>query len=307
MTRYVGGRMKIAFIGLGKMGLPMVENLAKHQDNVFAYDASEEIREQIKKNCENRFELIDDLNELQDIDIAILMLPNGIIVKECLLGVEGCQGLIEKLNKNAIVIDMSSSSPLDTEELKLSLQDHQLNLVDAPVSGSVPKAKKGTLAIMVGGDKEIIEKIEPVLKTMGEKLFYTGKTGSAHTMKALNNYVYAAGLLATSEALLMAKELDIDLSIFADVLNASSGKNVATETKVKQHMLTEGDFKGGFSLALMAKDLRIAYELKEKLGFAPSQLKLCHETWQDALKGLHSSADNLEIYHALEEQYLDRK
>src|SRR5699024_3392051 len=102
--------------------------------------------------------------------------------------------------------------------------------------------------------------------------------------------------LAASEALLMGEALGLDLETFVDVLNVSSGRNVATETKVKQHMLEGGDFKAGFSLALMAKDLGITHGLIDTLGFTPPQLDLCFKTWQDAIKSMPATADNTEIF-----------
>lgn len=121
-------------------------------------------------------------------------------------------------------------------------------------------------------------------------------------MKALNNYVYAAGLLAASEALLLGKALDLNLETLIDVMNVSSGRNVATETKLKQHMLEGGDFKAGFGLHLMAKDLSIAHGLNVHAGFAPPQLSLCHELWQEACQNMPTASDNTEIYRFLEKK-----
>lgn len=292
--------MKIGFVGLGTMGQPMVKNLSKQFD-VHAFDNAQEAIKDIRNNHQaNSLTLLNSLEELQNIDVLILMLPNGKIVRDCILG---SPGALKGLSQNAIVIDMSSSSPLDTINLDAELKKSGVTLLDAPVSGSVQKAVNGTLSIMVGGDASAIEKVTPILKTMGSVIIPTGKTGSAHGMKALNNYVYAAGLFAVSEALLMAKKLDLDLEKFTDILNASSGRNVASETKIKQHMLKNGDFKGGFGLHLMAKDLGISYGLTEKLDFTPSLLNLCFHTWQEATKNFPPDADNLEIYHHLQNEY----
>ena len=105
---------------------------------------------------------------------------------------------------------------------------------------------------MAGGDAADLERARPLLSRMGATLIPTGAVGSAHAMKALNNYVYAAGLLAASEALLIARRMGLDLDVFTDVLNASSGRNVATETKLRQ-FIVPGSYAGGFALALMAR------------------------------------------------------
>ncbi|AHG65445.1 NAD(P)-dependent oxidoreductase [Advenella mimigardefordensis] len=288
--------MKIGFVGLGKMGLPMMQNLSEKFE-VQAFDGNPQARAAIREAQNgSTYALLDSLDELVDIDILILMLPNGRIVQDCVLPLCEREGA---LSKDAVVIDMSSSSPLDTLELHKKLAQTGIALLDAPVSGSVQKAKNGTLAIMVGGETSVLERVRPALEAMGTAIIPTGKAGSAHSMKTLNNYVYAAGLMAVSEALIVAEKLDLDLEKFTDVLNASSGRNVATETKVRQHMLKGGDFSGGFGLHLMAKDLGISHDLAQQLSLSPGLLGLCFQTWQSAIKTAPAQADNLEIHHHL--------
>lgn len=278
------------------MGLPMMQNLSEKFE-VQAFDANPQARAAIRQaQNESTYVVLDSLNELVDIDILILMLPNGRVVQDCVLSLCEREGA---LKGNAVVIDMSSSSPLDTLELHRQLDPKGIALLDAPVSGSVQKAKSGTLAIMVGGEASTLQRVRPVLEAMGSEIIPTGKAGSAHSMKTLNNYVYAAGLMAVSEALIVAEKLDLDLEKFTDVLNASSGRNVATETKVRQHMLKDGDFSGGFGLHLMAKDLGISHDLARQLGVNPGLLGLCFDTWQAAIKTAPAQADNLEIHHHL--------
>lgn len=290
--------MKIGFIGLGAMGLPMCRNLARRYPETGAYDLSAETRTHARAEG---LAVADSLQELGDLDIVITMLPNGAAVRSSILGGAGMPPLIPAaLNPGGIVIDMSSSSPLDTASLAKDLERHGVELADAPVSGSVLKATDGTLSIMLGASNTVAERIEPILRAMGATIIRTGDVGTAHAMKALNNYVYAAGLMAASEALIMGKALGLDMEKFVDVLNSSSGRNVATETKLRQHMLEGGDFKGGFALHLMAKDLGITYGLHEHLGFLPQQLKLCYETWSAACADLDKTTDNLEIARYLE-------
>lgn len=278
------------------MGLPMMSNLSE-QFEVQAFDGNPQTRTAVRQaKHESTYVVLDSLNELTNIDILVLMLPNGRIVRECVLPLCEREGA---LKKDAVVIDMSSSSPLDTLELNRRLEQTGITLLDAPVSGSVQKAKNRTLAIMVGGQSSVLERVRPVLEAMGSAIIPTGKTGSAHSMKTLNNYVYAAGLMAVSEALIVAEKLDLNLEKFTDVLNASSGRNVATETKVRQHMLKGGDFCGGFGLHLMAKDLGISHDLARQLGINPGLLGLCFETWQSAIKTAPVQADNLEIHNHL--------
>ncbi len=282
------------------MGLPMFRNLIGQYPDSVAYDLSASARQAAS---EGGLAVADTVQELVGMDVIITMLPNGAAVRDCLLGSTGGSALVPAgLQPGGVVIDMSSSSPLDTADLAKELEEHGFNFVDAPVSGSVLKANNATLSIMLGAPDEIAERVTPVLKAMGDTVIRTGAVGTAHAMKTLNNYVYAAGLLAASEALIMGKALNLDLNTLVEVLNCSSGRNVATETKLKQHMLDGGDFKGGFGLHLMAKDLGITHSLHERLGFLPEQLDLCHRTWQAAGASMERGADNLEIARFLEER-----
>jgi 3-hydroxyisobutyrate dehydrogenase len=136
------------------------------------------------------------------------------------------------------------------------------------------------------------------LREMGAPPIRTGPVGSAHAMKALNNYVYAAGLLAAAEAVHMAAALGLDTAVFTDVLNASSGRNVATETKLKSDVLTER-YAAGFQLGLMRKDLETAGAIAEETGFDAPSLALCRSLWTQAVARLGPRVDNLEIHRFL--------
>ena len=291
--------MKIGFVGLGQMGWPMFKNLAHEHgpDQVVGYDYSQNTLRALRVSGETKGVLASTLDELFDVDVLITMLPHGKAVQSVILGDGGATpGLIDGFKEGTLVIDMSSSSPTDTQLLDEALRARAMHLCDAPVSGSVPKAEAATLSIMLGCDEGLADKVTPILSSMGTTILPTGRVGTAHTMKSLNNYVYAAGLLAASEAMLMGEALGLDLDVLVDIFNVSSGRNVATETKLKQHMLEGGDFKAGFGLALMAKDLGITHGLKNVVGFTPPQLDLCFKTWQDAVQALPSTADNTEIF-----------
>jgi len=289
--------MKIGFIGLGKMGLPMLCNLSAVGHDVIGFDSDAALTATLRAQGLN---VVASPDALPRLDLLITMLPHGKAVRDCLLGNnDSGAGLLKHVAPGGAVLDMSSCSPVDTLSLADALYERGVPLADAPVSGSVPKARTATLTIMLGADDALAARVMPVLTSLGSTVIRTGQVGSAHAMKALNNYVYAAGLLAASEALMLGKALNLKLDVLVDVMNASSGRNVATETKLKQHMLEDGDFKAGFALHLMAKDLSIAHGLHERVGFAPPQLSLCHDLWQQACQALPSDADNTEIYRFL--------
>ncbi len=297
--------LKLGFIGLGMMGLPMLENLAGLETfRIHAYDRDPQRVDRLKAHPAWGRTLLPatGLTDLADCEVVITMLPNSAITNAVIEGGQDSPGLAALLPRGATLIDMGSSNPADTLRLAPLLQVAGITLIDAPVSGAVAKAANGTLAIMAGGLADDLERVRPILSRMGATLIHTGAVGSAHAMKALNNYVYAAGLLAASEAMLIAQGMDLDPAIFTQVLNASSGRNVATETKLAQFIVPR-TFNGGFALGLMAKDLRTADSLQQLSGVPAPQLSLCTGLWQQALQALPAAADNTEIYRYLETRH----
>ncbi|HEX5477804.1 MAG TPA: NAD(P)-dependent oxidoreductase [Burkholderiales bacterium] len=270
----------VAFIGLGLMGAPMSANLAKAGISLRSFDAK------VKGTASSV------RDAAQGADVLITMLPNGEIVREVVLEA------LPALSSQAVVIDMSSSDPSGTRALGKALAAHGIAMVDAPVSGAVIKAKDGTLAIMAGGEARIVEQVRPVLEKMGERIFHVGPLGAGHAVKALNNYLGAAGTLAGFEALLVAQAFGLDPKPMLEAINASTGRNSSTDRKIPQQVLT-GAFASGFKLALMAKDVGIAAGLARGLGVSAPYLDTTLKLWQAAQKTLPRAADHTEIFKYL--------
>jgi 3-hydroxyisobutyrate dehydrogenase len=237
------------------------------------------------------------LADFSSCQTVILMLPNSAAVTSVVLGDKGESGLANALRPGARIVDMGSSDPIETRRLAATLKPLGINLVDAPVSGAVAKARTGELAIMIGARGDELDAVRPLLSCMGSSIISCGEVGSAHAMKALNNYVYAAGLRAVAEAVLIAEKSGLDTTVFADVLNASSGRNVATETKLKQFILP-GEYAGGFLMRLQAKDLAIADRLRMQSGIDAGQLAACAALWTQASEAM-PDADNTAIHRYL--------
>ena len=222
-------------------------------------------------------------------DALVTMLPDGDAVREAVLDA------LPALPRGALVIDMSSSDPLSTRALGAALEAAGIAFVDAPVSGAVAGAKAASLAIMAGGKKEAFEKALPVLRAMGDKIFHVGPLGAGHAVKALNNYLGAAGTLAGFEALLVAQAFGLDPKPMLEAINASTGRNSTTEKKIARDILT-GAYASGFRLGLMAKDVGIAARLARDVGVEAPFLQQTLKTWRAAQAALSPAADHSEIY-----------
>lgn len=222
-------------------------------------------------------------------DVLITMLPDGDAVRDAVLEA------LPFLKRGAVVVDMSSSDPAGTRALGLVLSKCHIQMLDAPVSGARFKARDGTLAIMAGGERKAFRKVLPVLKRLGTDIFHVGPLGAGHAVKALNNYLGAAGTLAGFEALLIAQKLGLDPKPMIAAINASTGRNSTTARKIPQDILT-GRFASGFKLALMAKDVAIAAELARGLKLKTPFLKETLKHWRAAANELPRDADHTEIY-----------
>lgn len=276
----------VAVIGLGNMGRPMAACLARAGYRVVGFDTSAEARD---KHAEAGGTVTATAEQVvTDAAAVITLLPDGKIVRAALDGIKA------RLAPGTVVIDMSSSAPMGTRALGEELIAAGLAFIDAPVSGGVRRAIDGSLAIMAGGDGNTIDRAEPVLQAMGKSIFRTGPLGSGHAAKALNNYVSAAGLAAAVEAIAIGGRFGIEAEVLVDVLNASTGRNNSTENKLKQFVIPE-KFTSGFSLALMAKDIRTADDLAHQIGVNAPLADEVADLWDAAMEALGPSADHVEI------------
>lgn len=281
---------KIAFIGLGTMGAPMARHIAAKGYNVVGWDVSEAARQGAGVAVG-----VGARETVSDAAAVITMLPDARAVRSALL--EG-----DALNDAApgtVIVDMSSSDPLATRELGVQLARRGLGVVDAPVSGGLRKALDATLAIMVGGDTEAVDRVMPLLSCMGSAVFRCGALGAGHAMKALNNYVSAAGLVAAMEALAIGRRFGLEPDTLIDVLNASTGKNNSTEHKLKQQV-TSGKFAAGFAIGLMAKDVAAAASLAQGVGVNAPLAQEMAARWAAAAATLGPGADHTAIAKLLD-------
>jgi len=283
---------KVGFIGLGKMGTPMVFRLLQAGFEVVAFDLDAGAVSHAVSNGAVEASLT--LEVAKQCNIIILMLPNSKIVNSVVLDSEFQSALAPE----SLIIDMSSSDPLETQKLSATLEAKNIHLVDAPVSGGVKGAIQGTLTIMVGGNNEQIKLASSVLQDLG-RVLPVGSIGSGHAIKALNNLLSASHLWATSEVMLAGMKFGLDPKAMLDAFNGASGKSGSTENKWPNFILP-GAFNSGFALDLMLKDMKIAVKLADGTGVPFSLGNEVTQLWEKAASELSPHADHTEIARWIE-------
>ena len=281
----------IGFVGIGNMGWPMAACLADAGYSLVVADARRATADNFVQQVGGR--VADSLTALAaSSDVIITMLPTSGNVSAVMA--EGVDNLLAGLRPGTVVIDMTSGQPAITRKLAERIAAAGGTLIDAPVSGGVARAKTGQLAIMVGGDAEVLERVRPVLAAMGTSILPCGGVGAGQAVKALNNLVSAGGYLIGIEALLIGQRAGLDPGVMVDVLNASTGMNNSTQKKFRQFVLSRG-FDSGFSLDLMVKDLSIALEIGRD-GATPTPFAaMCREMWAAALASLGPGQDHTAV------------
>ena len=250
----------VGFIGVGMMGTPMLRNLVGAGYRVVAYDIDPEA---MRRAVECGAEAASSVGEVAErCNPVITILPKSDDVEEVVLGPGG---VLEHGREGLVLIEMTTAYPLSTEKIAGALARKGMRVLDAPVSGGVSGAEKGTLSIMVGGDPHLFETVRPLLEAMGKNVFYMGGVSSGHTMKAVNNFLSACSMTATSEALAIATKAGLEPKRVVEVLQASSGRSYATDYKFPRYVLPR-TFDDGFRLELLDKDLNILTSLGRDIG-----------------------------------------
>jgi 3-hydroxyisobutyrate dehydrogenase len=250
---------RVGFIGLGNMGGRMTRCIVDAGREVLGYDPRVEMIE-----TSGAIAAASAAAVAEGSDVVLLSLPDSDVVEAVVFG---AGGLSEQLRSGQIIVDLSTSAPASTRQLSERLAERGVEFLDAGISGGAAAAEKGSLTLMVGGRAEVLDEVRTVLDLFSEHIFFCGSSGAGHTAKVLNNFLNAVSLAATSEVMVAAKKDGLDLAVFLDVLNVSSGVNFATLNRFPK--IIKGDYlKGGLSNNLMAKDISLYLNLLGSLGIA---------------------------------------
>src|SRR5213593_4922139 len=250
--------MNVGFVGTGTMGAPMLGNLVKKGFGVIAYDVVPAALANAEKRGATRAESGADAARRSD--LVVTMLHSSSHVESAYLGKNG---IAEGLTRGRLCVDMSTIDPAVSRRVAAALEARGVRFIDAPVSGGVPRATDGTLAIMVGGEARDVEEARPMLSAMGANVIHVGAVGSGEVAKLCNNLIAGVAAVAVSEAFRIAEGFGVDPKILTDVVSKSSGN-----TWVMEHMHpvpglvgkapANRDYAPGFMTDLMAKDLGLA-------------------------------------------------
>ena len=238
-------KLKVGFVGVGLMGLPMVRNIAKKNYPLVVWNRS---RKNLKKINKQKIEVCQSIINLPDqCEVIIMMLSND---KVCL---EISNKLVKKIKKNQILIDMSSTKQKTAIEIEKKIKSKGGYFLDAPVSGGTLAAKIGKLAIMVGGEKKIFEKTKNLLKSMGS-VTHVGKTGSGQVAKLANQAIVGITIGAVSEALILAEAAGADpKAVRKAIKNGFAGSPIL---EIHGKRILEKDFKPGGKCSTQLKDMK---------------------------------------------------
>ncbi len=246
---------KVSFIGLGAMGGPMAINIIKKGIDLFVHDIDENKKNKVVK--EGGFASNNILDTIKDSDIVITMLPATEQVKTVLLGENG---VINNLNKDSLILDMSTISPKGTDEVAKKCKKNGLRFIDAPVGRLVSHAISGDSLFMVGCDDEKdFERVKPLLDAMGTSIIRCGKVGTGIRAKVVNNFQILSIAQITAEALTLAQKLNLELDVFKEVNAGTTANNGQFHINFMSKVL-KNDVEPGFTIDLAHKDMGLAIE-----------------------------------------------
>ena len=258
----------ITFFGIGTMGLPISLNLIKGGYEVRTVPHVTTDPKKLKVFEESGGIIYSSVAEaVRDTDFIFSIVTDDTAILSVLKNDE----IINNINKEAVIVDMTSCSDKAIKEVSEAFEPIGVKVIDAPVSGGVPAAKAGTMIMMCAGEKGAFDKALPLLETIGENIKYVGeKVGNGKQMKSLNNLLGAMNKVAICEVFKIAEENNIDLDVFGDIISGSSGNSA--QFKIMYPRLVNGNYTPNFTVALMRKDVGLALRLAEGMDLPAAQL-----------------------------------
>jgi 3-hydroxyisobutyrate dehydrogenase len=292
----------VAFIGLGNMGGPMAKNLVAAGHSVTVFDLVPEACAELSAAGAAVAESTEAA--VVGAEYVISMLPAGKHVKAVYLG-DGTDGLLAGLGASVTVLDCSTIDAATAREVGEAAQALGVGFMDSPVSGGVAAAAAGTLAFMCGGAAETFDKARLILSDMGKNIFHAGPAGAGQVAKGCNNMLLAIHMIGTSEALEMGARHGLDPAVLSEIMLASSGRNWSLEVYnpypgVMETAPASNDYKPGFMVDLMVKDLGLAMEIAAGASFDNPMGQLARDLYEEHQRSGNGARDFSSILEKLQ-------
>jgi len=252
---------KVGFIGLGNMGFHMANNLAAKGYSLVVYDLNKSVVAQLQQKNGDKVRGASTPKEVAAaVSSVVTMLPSSPHVHQVYCGENG---ILSAVQPNSLLIDASTIDPNVAREIATKAKQHGAEMIDAPVSGGVVGAEKGTLTFMVGGEQQAFERAKALLQCMGKNIVHCGGSGNGQVVKVCNNLALAIEMIGISEAMNLGVTLGMDAKVLAGIFNTSSSRCWSSDTYNPVPGVMEGvpasrGYAGGFGVDLMAKDLGLA-------------------------------------------------
>lgn len=247
--------MKIGMIGCGAMGAGMVKNLLKNNHQVWTFDPDQNKQEAMRKLGATPVSSMESV--ASTLEVIMLSLPLTELVEEVIVGEAG---ILAHLNKGTIILDMSTTDVTVTKRLAQHAKEVGVYFFDCPVSNGPIGAENGTLTIMVGGEHERFQTIQPILNAIGKEIRYIGPSGSGQVVKLCNNMVVAGIMILLSETLLIGTKSGVDAKKIAEVMSIGSAQSKVLSV-FGPNLINDTHQNVNFLLSHMAKDVRLFNEL----------------------------------------------
>lgn len=270
--------MNIGFIGTGRMGSPMAANLLKAGHTLRVHDLNPEATAKLVTELGATYAAT-PAEACKGAEVVFTSLPGPADVESVALRPDG---VLAGLEPGAVYADLSTNAPTMVRKLHRAFADKGFAMLDAPVSGGEEGAIAGTLTVMVGGDKAVFDRVEPVLRAIGTTIYYCGEIGNGSVTKLCNNLCSVINGIGLGETLTMGVKAGVDLKVLADVIGASSGASARLTRKFPRYLF-KGNFTPGFAATLSAKDTRLALELAEELGVPMAAGNLARQSLEEVL------------------------
>ena len=285
--------VSVGFIGLGNMGNPMASNVLKNGYPMTVFDKNAKAMQNLVEAGAKAAASAKQVTE--SAEVVLTCLPGSPEVEALYLG---AGGLVELAKPGTLLVDMSSVLPSTPRKLEARARERGIHFLEAPVSGGVTGARAATLAIMTGGDAAVLERVRPILRTMGPNIYHVGAAGSGNTMKAINNMMSSVNALAMMEGMVLGLKAGLDLHTMAEIVKASSGNSNAL-ARVDRALIPR-NFEPGFKVQLMNKDLETFNTIAKELHVPVSFSNVAQRYQQTALAAGLGEKDTSVIFTLIE-------